>query len=135
ALGFAARAHRALGHLPEAERALASRRDLLQLRRQRTNVDEDVTQLAACEAQLAEVARARGNLPQAARWAAAGLAHAEEFGKRTATPIHPAQLDALAFAAELLLVEHARPGDLPADLPAKIRATYDQLAKQRNPAW
>src|SRR5581483_9180169 len=74
ALGFAARAHRALGRLPEAERALDGRRELLLLRHQRANLDEDLAQLAATEAQLAEVARARGNLPQAAREAAAGLA-------------------------------------------------------------
>ncbi|HZS40289.1 MAG TPA: hypothetical protein VFF06_25835 [Polyangia bacterium] len=135
ALGFAARAHRALGRLPEAERALDGRRELLLLRHQRANLDEDLAQLAATEAQLAEVARARGNLPQAAREAAAGLAHAEEFGKRTATPIHPAQLDLLSFAAELELFGGARPSDLGVDVAAKVRDTYEQLARQRNPAW
>jgi Tol biopolymer transport system component len=133
ALGLRARAHRALEQLPEAARALEGRRQLLLDRLKRKNVDEDLSSLAMVEEQLAENARARKDGASAARWIAFAVGHTDELAKRTATPLHPAGLETLSFAAELYLGGDAR--DFGFDVPARVRATFADLASKHNPAW
>jgi hypothetical protein len=135
ALGLSAQAHRQLGQLEAASQALAARRDLLAAKLRGSGVDADVAALAAAEGQLAELAHARGDLGAAARHVAAGLRHADDFGKRTGTPIHPAQLTLLSFAAELHLRAGVALADFDFDLAERLRTTYAATCERRNPAW
>jgi WD40-like Beta Propeller Repeat len=135
ALGLRARAHRELGELEPCQRALAARRELLLLKLARTNVDEDFEHAAQVEAQLSEVARARGDTALAVRFAEAGLAHAEELRRRTDTPVVQAELDLLAFAVDLYLRGKVPLATFAIDLPGKVQAACDRIAERRNPAW
>src|SRR5204862_7975623 len=99
------------------------------------DVDEDYSQVAQVEAQLAEVARARGDLGAAVRFVEAGLAHAEALRRRTDTPVVQAELDLLAFAVELHLRGPVPLARFSVDLPGKVAAACDRIAAHKNPAW
>jgi hypothetical protein len=114
---------------------MEQRRALISLMLKRSDLDEDVSELAAAEGQLADVARERGDLAGAARFVSDGLAHADAFGRRTGTPITQAALDLLCFAAELQLDGGAAPSSFGFDVAARLRATFDQIARGHNPTF
>lgn len=132
AAGLRARAHRSLGELDAAARALGQARELIKQRLAKSKLDEDVEKLALLEAQLAQVAAEHHDAAGAGRWVRSALSHADAFVRRTGVPLSADQLALLWFAAELWLTTGNAPG---LELPQRLRAAYAQLEKESDPKW
>lgn len=130
--GLRARAHRSLGELDAAARALAQARELIKQRLAQSKLDEDVEKLSLLEAQLAQLAAERRDPAGAGRWLRSALSHADAFVRRTEVPVSADQLALLWFAAELWLTTGTAPGF---DLPLRLRAAHAQLEKETDPKW
>jgi hypothetical protein len=131
AAGLRGKAHRRLGDLAGAERALEARQALVKQRLDRTGVDEHLRALALVEAQLADVARERGDAKRAADWIKKALAHSDEFVKRTGVPLDADQLDLLWLATELRLATGQKLGF---NLKKRLREAHDKLIALKDPA-
>lgn len=132
AAGLRAQAHRALGELPEAARALELRRRVVKAQFRRSGLDEHLRALALVEAQLADLARERKDPPRAVTWLRRALLHADEYVKRTKVPLESEQLDLLWMAAELRLETGVK---LRFNLPRRLREAHDKMMSLGDPAW
>jgi hypothetical protein len=115
---------------------LTARRDAIAARFARTALDEDLLELALCEAQLARLAR-RQAAPSARVVAhlTAARQHVLAWSASTNTPYGDTGLAILAAFAEVHLFDGVPTAQLGFDLPAELAATYTQLSAVRNPAW
>jgi hypothetical protein len=137
ASGLRANAHLALGELAAASQALAARRELAAARLKHSGLDDHLRALTLVEARLADVARDRGDNPEAVRWLKLALGHADEYVKKTGVPLHGDQLDLLRFAAELRLDSQLKQEGLKLqlNLPRRLRDAHDRLVKERDPSY
>jgi tetratricopeptide (TPR) repeat protein len=132
AAGLRARAHRAIGELDRAARALETRRNLLKERYDRQKVDEQLKGLVLVESQLADVAIERKDTAAAITWARAALEHADAFVSKTKVALDSRQLGLLWLAAELRLDSGSR---VRFNLPKRLRKAHETLAAQHDPSW
>lgn len=128
-LGLRGQAERLLNHLDAAWKTLNERETLLAERAKRRGLDDDLLALSLSEAQLADVARLRNSPTEAGKWASASLRHADDYAAKTKSPLADAQLSALAFAAELLLVGKVPRAAFTIDVPGRLIAAFDQLCR------
>lgn len=133
--GLRAQAHFALGQLAEAATAMTRRRDGLALRLERGKLDEDRLDLASAEAQLALYAYRRKQDGDALGHLDAALRYWDAWSAATGTPIEATGLAILAGYADLHLFGGVGLARLGFDLPARLRASYTQLGRVRNPLW
>jgi len=131
-LGLRGQAERATGKLDAAFSTLQTRETLLAARAKQRGLDDDLLALSLSEAQLADVARLRGALDDAGRFASQSLRNADAYAKRTATPLADAQLSAIQFAAELLLVAKVPRSAFTVDVPGRLVGAYERLCKTGN---
>lgn len=131
AAGLRGKAHRSLGELDAAARALLTRRALAKDRLATADLDEHVQALALAEGQLAEVAAERRDLGAAGRWMQGALGHSERFLKRAGVTVNAEHLTLLWLAAELQLESgtdlHA------AKLAERLHAAHEHLVKEQDP--
>ncbi|MEZ4363005.1 MAG: hypothetical protein R3B48_22630 [Kofleriaceae bacterium] len=131
--GLRAQSHALAGDTAAAERALTARRDGLAKRYRSAELDEDLLDLALCEAQLAKLTRAR---PAAAlAHLKAARAHWRTWSENTGTPHEDTGLAILAAFADLHLTAGVPLAELGFDLAAELASSYTQLSELRNPAW
>jgi cellulose synthase operon protein C len=135
-LGLRAQAHAQAGAFAAAGRVLGERRDAVARRLAAGDLDEDLYELALCEAQLASFAQ-RGGSPRATvvEHLAAAHEHWLAWSTRTGTPVEDTGLAILTSAAELHLSSGVPMSQLGFDLAAELTASYTQLNLVRNPAW
>jgi hypothetical protein len=132
-LGLRGQAEHATGKNDAAWKTLSQRQTLLAARAKQRGLDDDLLALSLAEAQLADVARARNSLDEAGRWASQALEHADEYAKRTATPLADEQLATLAFAAELYLVAHVPRSAFTVDVAARLDDAFEKLSRAGDP--
>ena len=133
-LGLRGNAERALGRLDDAERTLGARHQLREARARLRSVDDDLLALATTDAQLADLARARGNKPQAAQRITEALAHADAYARKSGAPLDDAQLAVLGLAAELHLVAGVPASAFGFDVRARLQSALVEMAHSRDPA-
>lgn len=133
AAGLRGKAHRSLGELDAAAKALATRRALSKQRLELADLDEHVRALALAEAQLAEVAAQRRDLGEAEHWMREALGHADAFLRRSKLPINAEKLTLLWLASELQLTTGAPLSGV--HLAERLRADQAHLAKQEEPRF
>ncbi|HEY0468098.1 MAG TPA: hypothetical protein VGC79_28060 [Polyangiaceae bacterium] len=129
--GLRAQASAALGQLDASAAALVRRHALIEARYATSQRDEDLRALTLVETQLADNARARRDLPAAARWIGLALKHADALVAGPQAPPDVDQLRVLWFAAELQTFDHAR---LSFDLRQRLSEAQQKLAAQRGRA-
>ena len=135
-LGLRAQAAFAAGDLAAATSALTARRDAIARRFAAGKLDEDLLELALCEAQLARFARKRGApAATALDHLVAARRHFVAWSASTGTPLEDTGLGILAGFAELHLFAGVPQSRLGFDLRAELSASYTQLSAVRNPAW
>jgi hypothetical protein len=117
-----------LGQLDAAQKTLTERLRLLSARALKRSYDDDLLALSTAEAQLADLARKRGDQPGAAKLASQSVAHADQLAKKSGTKLSDAQLSALRFAAELHCIAGVPANAFDFDVRARLRDAYDELA-------
>jgi hypothetical protein len=132
AAGLRANASAALGELDASAAALARQRELLEARLERSNRNEDLRAVTLVDTRLAENARARHDIPVAARWIALALAHADTLAARTHVALDIDQLRVLWFAATLGALDHAA---LPFDLHQRLIDAQQKIVAQHGHAF
>jgi hypothetical protein len=115
---------------------LTARRDEIARRFAAAGLDEDLLELALCEAQLARIARKR-SAPAATALAhlLAARRHFVAWSASTGTTLEDTGLAILAAFAELHLFAGVPRSQLGFDLAADLATSYTQLSEVRNPAW
>ncbi len=129
--GLRAKASAALGQLDASRAALVRQHALFEARFATSRRDEDLRALTLVETQLAENARARRDLPAAARWIGLALTHADALIAGPEAPPDVDQLRVLWFAAQLATLDHAQ---LSFDLRQRLSETQQKLVAQRGRA-
>ncbi len=131
--GLRAQAMTRLGRDDGARKALEQRRADLVKRLAEGNVDDVRVQLAAVEMQLASLAMRAAKKLNAARHLEAGLAHAQDFEKRTGTMAPPVRLALIRAYAELHLYGKVPLTSLRRDLPGELGRLYGFLCDKPDP--
>ena len=131
ASGLRAKAHAELGQTAQAQQALEERRVLFHEQLQETDRDEDARALALVDAQLADAARDRKDLPAAAKWIGHALESADRVLARTGARVDSDLLDVLWLASEL---RTARKAPVPIDLAKRLRQAHQATVERRDPA-
>jgi hypothetical protein len=135
-LGVRAQAEIIAGDAAAATRALTARRDALAARYATTQLDEDLLELALCEAQLARLARQQAApIARVIAHLTAARQHIVAWSASTNTPYDDTGLAVLAAFAEVHLFDRVPTAQLGFDLPAELSTAYTQLSALRNPAW
>jgi hypothetical protein len=129
--GLRAKASAALGQLDGSGAALVRQRLLFEARFSASHRDEDLRALTLVETQLAENARARRDIPAAARWIGLALQHADALALPAQAAFDVDQLRVLWFAAELGALDHAQ---LSFDLHQRLSQAQQNLVAQHGHA-
>ncbi|ACY16578.1 hypothetical protein [Haliangium ochraceum] len=135
AAGLRAQAHRALGELAPASRAMGERQRLLAARFADTDTDEDLLALAHCAYHLGEYAYRAGALDEARAHFERGLGHVAAFNRRTGSGASEAGLRLVQAYAELHLYGGVPLSQYQRDLGAELRQAYEFICEHRNPSW
>ncbi len=130
--GLRAQASAALGQLDASAAALLRRHALSETRFATSRRDEDLRALTLVEMQLADNARARRDLPAAARFIGLALKHTDALVAGPQAPPDVDQLRVLWFAAQLATLDHA---ELPFDLHQRLSEAQQKLVAQRGRAF
>jgi hypothetical protein len=130
--GLRANASAALGELDASAAALVRQRAVLDTRFKRANRDEDLRALTLVDVRLAENARARHDIPAAARWIALALEHADAIVARTHVALDADQLRVLWFAGALGTLDHAA---LSFDLHQRLSDAQAKVVAQHGHAF
>lgn len=117
----------------EAAAAMHARRDALQARLKRLDLDEDLLDLASANYHLAEYAWRAKDADEAARSVDAGLKAAARFSERTGTPVTEEGLRLLQAGAELHLYGGIPLSRFSTDLRAGLAAATTEMARRPNP--
>jgi hypothetical protein len=135
-LGMRAQAETAAGDAAAASRTLTARRDVIARRFATSKLDEDLLELALCDAQLARLARKQGApVATALSHLLAARQHFVAWSDSTGTALEDTGLAILAAFAELHLLDGVPMSQLGFDLAAELTASYARLSEVRNPAW
>jgi hypothetical protein len=132
AAGLRANASAALGELDASAAALVRQRAIFEARLQSSSRDEDLRALTLVDTRLAENARARRDIPAAARWIALALEHADALAARTHAVLDVDQLRVLWFAATLGTLDHAA---LSFDLRQRLTDAQQKVVAQHGHAF
>ncbi|MEI9937748.1 MAG: hypothetical protein WDO69_11065 [Pseudomonadota bacterium] len=130
--GLRAKANAALGQLDASAVALVRRRALFEVRFTTSQRDEDLRALTLVETQLAENARARRDIPAAARWIGLALGHADALVAASQPAPDVDQLRVLWCAAALAALDHAQ---LSFDWHRRLSEAQQKLVAQRGRAF
>lgn len=132
---FQAHALAGLGRLPEALDRLALRRQGLEKRLKRLDLDEDVLELARVAYHTGRWTWALGDRAGAVAAFERGLARARSYGERTGTPVTIEGLRLVEALAQARFVEGVDPGAFRRDVARDVRAAHDAVGRNRNPRW
>ncbi len=132
AAGLRANASAALGHLDASAAALVRQRAIFEVRLKNSNRDEDLRALTLVDTRLAENARARQDIPAAARSIGLALEHADALAARTHAALDVDQLRVLWFAATLGTLDHAA---LSFDLHQRLTYAQQKVVAQHGHAF
>ncbi|WP_394834041.1 hypothetical protein LVJ94_46805 [Pendulispora rubella] len=132
AAGLRGRASHGLGQLAESERALETRRKLLEKETKTDDSGNEVRALMLVESQIADNAIHRGDRAQAAAAMDKALKHADHLHDLAKGAVDADQLHALWLAAEM----YAFTG-VPAksDVPKRLDRAMTEMAKQGSPEF
>jgi hypothetical protein len=132
AAGLRAKAHRDVGQLDAAARALETKHALLDERLGGADRSEFVRALTLVETQLAQNASERHDPAAAAAWAAKALKHADNLHERAPGAPDREQLDVLWLATSLDGAAPATPAR--ADIRERLRKAQQEIAAHDDPA-
>ncbi len=133
--GLVAGSLEALGRLDEAAEAMARRKSAFAERFEKTDLDEDLWEIAAACHHLARYAYQAGDSSRALEAAEEGWVYAVRYNRRTGSDVSDISLRLLADFAELHLYGKLPGNAMSVRLERELRAAYEVICRRRSPAW
>jgi tetratricopeptide (TPR) repeat protein len=133
--GLLAQAARGKGDFALARQALQKRKELLVLRLEADDQDDDLVELARACAQLGEITYRQGKLENARQHFQAGLDFVDRFKKRTNTPVHEAELRLVQALCELHLYGKLALSNKGMNLKQRLQQVYAAICDNPSPSW
>ena len=133
--GLEASAARQTGDWEQARTSLLIRKEAIEERYERQEVDEDALELALTCLRLAEVAQKRGDLEQTKRYLEEGLAYADRHAGSTGSDVSEVGFHLLRAYAELHFSGGVGLASYQRDLEQDLLRYYLFLSEVRNPHW
>jgi len=133
--GLEANAARETGDWEQARASLLIRKEALEERYERQEVDEDALELALTCLRLAEVAQKRGDLQQTKRYLEEGLAYTNRHAGSTGSDVSEVGFHLLRAYAELHFSGGVDLASYQRDLEQDLLRYYVFLSEVRNPQW
>ncbi|HET6418476.1 MAG TPA: hypothetical protein VFG22_19420 [Polyangiales bacterium] len=133
--GLEASAARQTGDWEQARASLLIRKEALEERYERQEVDEDALELALTCLRLAEVAQKRRDLQQTKRYLEEGLAYTDRHAGSTGSDVSEVGFHLLRAYAELHFSGGVDLASYQRDLEQDLLRYYVFLSEVRNPQW